>query len=243
MTSIPWYYKAEDDPCEACGGDARWETSPEGVRLVCQGCGRSTEWADTRLDAARQWSSAVRKAAPAPAPASVPIGGTDIASFTVRTPEGLTDVAVGEGGSYSVRILDDTPVGWELEAEGRSWMWIYDDDRKVLERRAPYLRLWSRAGSDGRTRLALELSEEPSEPKVCDDDVLRDMGTLILDAGIPPREALAMVLVDGQHLSYREAAVEMERLTGVPQTTGSIGAYLTKGRKKAAGERCRWMPG
>lgn len=235
MTSIPWSYRSGTDPCEACGRDARWETSSEGVRLVCEGCGRSTGWADTRLDAARQWSSHVRRAAPAPADASVPIGGTDIASYTVRTPEGLTDVAVGEDGSYSVRILDDMPVGWELEAEGRSWMWIYDDNRKVLERSAPYLRLWSRTGSDGRTRLALELSDEPSEPRVSDDDVLRDMGSLILDMGLSSREALAMALVEGQHLTYRAAAVEMERLTGMPQTELSVGSYLTRARRKIHG--------
>ena len=75
------------------------------------------------------------------------IGGSDIASLTVRTPGQVAALNFGEDGEYMAYIVDaecNIPDHYELtfsvdasEYYSSVWMWIYDDDGLSFKIKAP----------------------------------------------------------------------------------------------------------
>lgn len=70
---------------------------------------------------------------------TVPAGWSDIAALTYRTsdPKEIGELAFGEDGDYKAHLIaNETPVPdhYNLVLDtNEPWLWIYDDDEKVLD--------------------------------------------------------------------------------------------------------------
>ena len=79
------------------------------------------------------------------------IGSSDIASITLRSPDGLGDIHFGGDGSYDAYLVTEpAEIGSHYTEEFRAhhWLWIYDDEKKTVEVIAPEIIVY-RAGEMG----------------------------------------------------------------------------------------------
>ena len=79
------------------------------------------------------------------------IGGSDIASLTLRFPCKVVDLRFGEDGMYTAYIITEetkVPDHYEKVVDGECWIKIYDDESLTLELNAHSIEVY-RAGSLG----------------------------------------------------------------------------------------------
>ena len=70
------------------------------------------------------------------------IGGSDIASLVVATPDDVRYMNFGEDGSYYAWYVDDpeveVPSHYHLVVTADSWLKIYDDNGLVFDKRGDF---------------------------------------------------------------------------------------------------------
>ena len=79
------------------------------------------------------------------------LGGSDIASLTVRMPNETAILDFGEDGDYRAYIVDEDAVIGEHYREvltAHNWIWIFDDFGKRTEVVSPTIKIY-RSGSFG----------------------------------------------------------------------------------------------